>query len=133
MSTKAEQLIEQDEYYVPCQEKTDDGYEIRQLPETYTENAGMWQARKYHEFVENDTPIRAFGYGKTKEEAKRNSLEVAKLNRARTVAKLLYSQNLALTLGHGEKIDPEVQKLVDLLSGLKVVTRRQSKNSTREV
>ncbi len=121
-------MADDDEFYVPCQEKTEDGYEVRQLPETYTENAGYYQARKYHEFVEGDTPVRAFGYGKTIEEAKVNSLRVAQLNRARTVAKLLYERDLALTLGHGKEIDPAIQQLVDVLSGLKVVAYRRQDN-----
>ena len=105
---------------------SEDGYNIRQLPDDGGKNAGSWQAQRTFEFSLNGPKITSYGFGATSEEAKQNSRDVAALNYCRTVlggfqncrrnriGLSLFTKGLTDKVGHGN-MPAEVRTLVESL------------------
>ncbi len=105
---------------------SEDGYNLRQLPQDGGKNGGLWQAQRTFEFSLGGPKITSYGFGDTPESAKNNSRDVAALNYCRTVlggfqncrknriGLSLFSKNLTDKVGHGE-MPTEVRNLIESL------------------
>lgn len=105
---------------------SEDGYNIRQLPDDGGKNGGLWQAQRTFEFSLNGPKITSYGFGEDAESAKRNSRDVAALNYCRTIlggfqncrrnriGLSLFTKGLTDEVGHG-RMPTDVRNLVESL------------------